>query len=281
MEEKMKKSRIYWSLIALLFIAGTIAFAQQAAADRATVPFSDPSKPGLLEASAYNGGITVKGYSGNEVIVEAKARGTQLKEKEKEPAKAKGMQRITVNRTGLVVEEKNNVMEVRVTAYDNTVDLTIQVPFKTSLKLGSYENGDIVVENVNGEIEAASHEGSVTLKKISGSAVVHAYDGSILVDFEQTDPEKPMSFASYDGDIDVTFPAALKANVKMRTQEGEIFSDFQVDLKTTPQQQVQDERKKGGKYRISFGEFIYGTINGGGPEFQFETYDGNIYIRKK
>ncbi len=277
----MKRSHIYWSLITLLMIAGTLAFAQQATADRVTVPFSDPSKPGLVEAYAQNGAITVRGYSGNEVIVEAKVRGTQIKEKEDVPQKAKGMHRISANSTGLVVEEKNNVMEVNVTAYDNTVDLTIQVPFKTSLKLGSFENGDIVVENVTGEIEAASHEGSVTLKKISGSAVVHAYDGSILVDFDQMDPGKPMSFASYDGDVDVTFPAALKANVKMRTQEGEIYSDFQVDLKAAPQQRVQDERKKGGKYRISFGEYIFGTINGGGPEFQFETYDGNIYIRKK
>ncbi len=276
----MKKSHIYGSLIMLLLIAGAIAFAQQATADRATVPFSDPSKPGIVEAYTHNGAITVKGYSGNEVIVEAKMRGTQIREKDETPEKARGMQRISANRTGLVVEEKNNVMEVQVTAYDNTIDITIQVPFKTSLKLASYENGDIVVENVTGEIEVTSHEGGVTLKKISGSAVVHAYDGNILVNFDQMDPGKPMSFASYDGDIDVTFPATLKANVKLRTQEGEIYSDFEVDLKAAPQQQVQDERKKGGKYRISFGEFIYGAINGGGPEFQFETYDGNIYIRR-
>ncbi len=281
MEEKMKKSHIYGSIIGLLLIAGAIAFAQQATADRATVPFSDPSKPGLVEAYTHNGALTVKGYSGKEVIVEAKVRESRIEEKEEVPAKARGMQRISASRTGLVIEEENNEMEVHVTAYDNTVDLIIQVPFKTSLKLASHENGDIVVENVTGEIEATSHEGGVTLKKISGSAVVHAFDGSIMVDFDQMDPGKPMSFASYDGDIDVTFPAAFKANVKMRTQEGEIYSDFEVDLKTAPQQQVQDERKKGGKYRISFGEFIYGAVNGGGPEFQFETYDGNIFIRKK
>lgn len=277
----MKKSPIYASLIGLLLIAGAAAFAQQAAADRATVPFSDPSKTGLVEAYTHDGAITVKGYTGNEVIVEAKARGTRISEKEEVPEKARGMQRISVNRTGLVVEEKNNEMKVYVASHERSVDLIIQVPFKTSLKLSSHENGDIVVENVTGEIEATSHEGNVTLKKISGSAVVHAYDGNILVDFDQMDPGKPMSFASYDGDIDVTFPAALKANAKMRTQEGEIYSDFEVDLRAAPQQQVQDERKKGGKYRISFGEFIYGAINGGGPEFQFETFDGNIYIRKK
>jgi hypothetical protein len=65
----------------------------------------------------------------------------------------------------------------------------------------------------------------------------------------------------------------------MKTQEGEIYSDFQIDIKAD-QQKVKDERKEGGKYRISFGEFIYGNINGGGSEFQFVSYDGDIYIRK-
>jgi hypothetical protein len=278
-EDKMKRYHISLSLIALLVIAGVIVYAQQASADRATVPFSDPSKPGLVEASVHDGSITVKGYNGKEVIIEAKLRGEKIQEREEVSEKAKGMQRIAALRTGLVVEEENNVMEVNVSAYDSTVDLTIQVPFKTSLKLSSYDNGDIIVENVTGEIEVSNHEGNVTLKKISGSAVANSHDGEITVAFGQIDPGKPMSFTSFDGDIDVTFPASLKANVKMKTQEGEIYSDFPIDIKAD-QQKVQDDRKKGGKYRISFGEFIFGTINGGGPEFQFISYDGDIYIRR-
>jgi hypothetical protein len=278
-EDKMKRYHISLSLITLLVIAGAIVYAQQATADRATVPFSDPSKPGLVEASVHDGAITVKGYNGKEVIIEAKLRGEKIQEREEVSEKAKGMQRIAAFRTGLIVEEENNVMEVYVSAHDNTVDLTLQVPFRTSLRLSSHDNGDIMVENVTGEIEVSNHDGNVTLKKISGSAVANSYDGEIIVAFDQIDPGKPMSFSSYDGDIDVTFPATLKANVKMRSQEGEVYSDFSIDIKAN-QQKLQDERKKGGKYRISFGEFIYGTINGGGPEFQFVTYEGDIYIRR-
>ncbi len=276
----MKRSVIYFSLITLLVLAGTIVYAQQATADRATVPFTDPSKPGLVEAYVQDGAITIKGYNGKEVIIEAKMRGEIIKEREEESEKAKGMQRISAVGTGLIIEEENNVIEVYVSTHDHTVDLFIQVPFKTSLKLASHENGDIMVENVTGEIEVSNHEGNVTLKKISGSAVANSFDGDILATFDQIDPGKPMSFTSFDGDIDVTFPATLKANIKMRTQEGEIYSDFQIDLKASQQQKIQDERKEGGKYRISFGEFINGAINGGGPEFQFIAHEGDIYIRK-
>ena len=35
-----------------------------------------------------------------------------------------------------------------------------------------------------------------------------------------------------------------------------------------------------GKYRISFDRFLTGSINGGGPEITFNTFNGDIYIRK-
>jgi hypothetical protein len=119
------------------------------------------------------------------------------------------------------------------------------------------------------------------LKNISGSAVAHAYDGELVVTFNQIDPGKPMSFSSYDGDIDVTFPSTVKATVMIKADEGDIYSDFEINLQAAPKKQVKDERKTGGRYRISFGEYVTGTINGGGPEIQFVSYDGDIYIRKK
>jgi len=36
-----------------------------------------------------------------------------------------------------------------------------------------------------------------------------------------------------------------------------------------------------GKYRVQFDKATYGLINGGGPEIQLTTFNGNIYIRKR
>lgn len=282
----MKKIHIYLSIVAILLFAVTMIHAQQGMDDRVNVSFSDPSKPGIVTVYVEVGSITVKGYNGKDVIIETTIEGNKSTEQEQErekeiPEKAKGMKRITANRTGLVVEEKNNEMRIYVTAHDNEVDLSIQVPFRTSLKLNSNEGGDMLVENVTGEIEASNNDGDLTLKNISGSAVAHAYDGELVVTFNQIDPGKPMSFSAYDGDIDVTFPSTVKATVMIKTDEGEVYSDFEIDLKAASKQRVKDERKAGGRYRISFGEFITGTINGGGPEIQFVSYEGNVYIRKK
>ncbi|MFB0565729.1 MAG: DUF4097 domain-containing protein [Candidatus Aminicenantaceae bacterium] len=276
----MNKFKIFACVILLLF-AVTVLYAQDKKVDRAAVPFSDPSKPGMIEASVHNGAITVKGYNGKEVIVEARVRG-QLLSKEKEVSEqVKGMKRIIgIPITGLTIEEKENVMEVSTASMKNTVDLTIQVPFNTSLELSSHNNGDITVENITGEIEVNHHNGKLTLTNISGAVVAHTFNGAILVTFNKIDPEKPMSFSNWNGDIDVTFPQDLKANVKIHSELGDIYSDYEISLTQSPQKQEKDKRKEGGKYRIAFDKSIYGTINGGGQEIQFKTFHGNILIRK-
>jgi len=44
---------------------------------------------------------------------------------------------------------------------------------------------------------------------------------------------------------------------------------------------VEDSRNKNGKYRIVVDRAVTGTINGGGPEYTFQTMNGNILIHKK
>ncbi|MCJ7564847.1 MAG: hypothetical protein MUP52_09705 [Candidatus Aminicenantes bacterium] len=62
---------------------------------------------------------------------------------------------------------------------------------------------------------------------------------------------------------------------------GEIYSDFDVSLKSVPVKAEESAKKEGGKYRVSLDRSVYGTINGGGPEFRFQTNSGDIYIRMK
>lgn len=182
--------------------------------------------------------------------------------------------------TGLEVEEENNTVSIGAHSMKNAVDLTIQVPFSTSLKLDTNLQGDIVVEKVGGEIEVKNMNGSNTLTDVSGIVIAETMNGDVTVSLNKVTPDKPMSFSSMNGDIDVTFPADLKANVKMKTERGDIFSDFDVVLKPGLQK-VEEGQKEKGKFHISFDKSIFGSINGGGPDVQFNTFNGNIYIRKK
>jgi DUF4097 and DUF4098 domain-containing protein YvlB len=97
----------------------------------------------------------------------------------------------------------------------------------------------------------------------------------------RVDPSKPMSFSTMNGNIDVTLPENVKANVRMKTDNGEIYSDFDVKLDSgTRMVQNEPGDSHDGKYHVRFDHGLRGTINGGGPEFQFTSFNGQIYIRK-
>jgi DUF4097 and DUF4098 domain-containing protein YvlB len=246
--------------------------------NKVTVPLTDPSRPVTLRAHLVSGSITVKGGDVKEVVVEAKARGN---EESHSGGRAEGMKRIPMTSTGLNIEAENNNVRVSTDSYQRTIDLVITVPTRTSLSLHTVNDGNILVSGVDGELNIDNVNGEVDLKNIGGSVVAHALNGHVLVTFNRIDPQKPMAFSSLNGDIDVTFPADLKANVSLRTDNGDVYSDFDVKVQpTAPQQTVEDDRGKGGKYRVKIDKNVRGTINGGGQEIQFKNFNGNIYIRK-
>jgi len=247
----------------------------QSGGDRIPVTLSDPSRPARVKVGMVNGGITVKAYEGKEVVVEARVRNRDNSRNEGGP------KRLAISTTGLSVEEENNEVNINTESYMHAIDVTVSVPVHTSLKLRAVNDGDIVVTGVDGELDVDDINGAVTLNNVSGSVVAHALNGHVYATLTRVEPQKAMAFSSLNGDIDVTFPADLKANVSIRSDRGDVFSDFDVQLKAAASQPVvEDSREKGGKYRVKIDKTVHGTINGGGPEIQFTNFQGQIYIRK-
>ncbi len=274
----MKKTFLF-SWLALVGLAGSI-FSQEPPADRLTVAFSDPSRPGTLKASLMNGGMTIKAYEGKEVLIEARIRPERESRQERSDKKKMGMRRLEIASTGLTVEEEDNVMRVGAETMNRTIDLMIQVPKKIALKLSCLNDGDIKVDGVTGEIEVNNQNGAIALTNVSGSVVAYAHNDDITVSFVKIEPDKAMSFVSWNGDVDVTFPPEMRAKTKMKTTQGDVYSDFEIKLEASANRVEEDGRKDGGKYKLKVEKAIYGLINGGGPEMQFSTYNGDIYIRK-
>jgi DUF4097 and DUF4098 domain-containing protein YvlB len=243
--------------------------------DRLTIHLSDPSRPGSVKASQVRGGITVKGYDGKDILIEARAR-------DEAPVHTEpGMHRLSVGTTGLTAEEDNNEVNITTDSVMHLVDLTITVPMHTSLSLHAVTDGNISVTGVDGDIEVSMVNGTVTLTNISGSTVTHSVNGKILATFAHVNPGKAMAFSSINGQIDVTFPADLKANLSLHSERGDVFSDFDVQLQRSQSPPiVEDSGTTNGKYRVKTDGSVHGTINGGGADIQMNNLNGNIYIRK-
>ncbi len=283
-------SKLLFSLTLTLALSACLipwgASGQTPDRDKLTVPLTDPSRPAHLKVGLINGSITVNAYSGKDVIVEAAVRSADDQDQEEssdeESAKRRGLRRITNTSTGLSVEEDNNDVEVGVSMIggSRTVDLTIQVPVSASMRLSTINDGDIHVTGVKGDIEVSNTNGGITLSQISGSAVCDALNGEIRVSFTGVDPKKSMSFSSLNGDIDLTFPPDIKATLKMQTEQGEIYSDFDMKMETSHSKMEENKREREGKYRVTLERMMTGSINGGGQEVLVKNFNGSIYIRK-
>jgi hypothetical protein len=265
------------SRVVLLTMAGAAWLAAQ---DKVTVPLSNPSQPATVKVHLIAGTITVTGGApAGQVVAESGARTGRERTPRDVPD---GMHRIDVNRSGLTVEEDHNVVSIGAGGFAMGANVTVQVPNNTSLELRSVNGGKIEVTGVNGNLDVENVNGSVVLKDVSGAVIASSQNGSVTVSLDRVTPNKPMSFTSLNGKIEVTLPADTKARLRLKTDNGSVYSDFDVKMEPDASKPVvEDSRNQGGKYRIRMDHNVYGSINGGGPEYRFETMNGNILIHKK
>jgi hypothetical protein len=259
------------TITVLLFIAFT-AFSQ---AQKLNVPLSKPGASFTLKAGLIYGSINVIGYTGKEVLIEAEQRKTEHYTDSKEKG---GMKRINGS-SGfeLEVEEKDNVVTVRAPGWMKAITLTIKVPAGISrLEVSTINNGYISIANVNGDIEVKNVNGEITFKNVSGSIIATTINGDIKGDLKSHKAGSPLAFTTLNGNVDVTFPANFKADMKMKSDRGEIYTDFELDATTQQVKKSTDE----GSYKIKLENWVRGKINGGGAEVLMKNMNGNIYVRK-
>ena len=263
----------------LVLLLGSVrpGFGQEAAKEQLTVALSVPGKPGSLEVELVNGSIRVTGYSGKDVVIDATARGS--KHPSTSPGSAAGLRRISAgNALNLTAEEKNNRVEVTTESWKGPVDLTIRVPRNFSLKVSTVNDGDITIDNVAGELEVTNVNGDITLNQVAGSAVANTVNGDLRATFTGITAGAPMAFSTLNGKVDVTLPANASAALKMKSDRGEVYSDFDVAL--TKSQPKVTRTSQNGLNRLRTDDWTYGKINSGGAELMLKTFNGDIFLRK-
>ena len=235
------------------------------------VPISNPGEPGYLHLSNHNGTITIKGYNGNSVKVKI----TSSKDKKDKGKNKYGLKRIDKQASNVSITEDQNEVSIN-TGNNSRMDFEIEVPMNFSLNLSTHHNGDVEVRNVNGVHEVDSHHGGIALYDVSGTVVADTHHGSIKVTFDQVEKGLPMAFSTYHGNVDITFPSSVRSDLKMKSDKGDIFTDFDFE----PVKPEIEHSNKGSKKEIKLSGWTHGRLGGGGEEMLFKTYHGDIIIRK-
>ncbi len=258
-----------------LFLFCMITAQAQTNADQLKLPLSTPGKAYSLHVDMVNGSIKASGYDGSEILIDVKVKGR----KEISEDAPGGMKRITPkNSFDITAKEDNNVVTVENNDVNKAIDLYLKIPKNVKLKLSTVNNGTIEVENVQGELEINNVNGGIKCTNITGSVVASTVNGNVVTTFNSIDDKAPMAFSTLNGNVDVSFPASAKSNFRLKSERGEIFTDFDIDIDKT--QPKTESKREAGMYQLKLDDWIMGKINGGGPEVMMKNMNGNIYVRK-
>lgn len=225
----MKLLHLHSSLLVTAGLALVLATAARAAdtAANGTIAFSDPSKPGILKIQVARGELNITGSDTPGITV-------QTDVPESKPAPRKDGLRVLSVSSGYSLTEKDNVVTLTGAGDDSHGGgYTITVPRNTNVIVQSSWGGDIACSGLAGDVEINSMNGLVRLENHAGGAIVSTMSGEIRVSVMALQDGKPLSFTSMNGDVLVRAPADAKANVRLRTHNGSILTDFAEDVLVT------------------------------------------------
>jgi len=201
--------------------------------------------------------------------------------KKAKKAKTEGMKQIPLESSGLTIEENDNRVRISLESWRRGYDVEVRVPAASSLNLGGASLDEVRVENISGEVEIESAMGDLKLINVTGPVTASTTGGSIEAVLGRLAADKPMSFVTFHGDIDLTLPADAKAGFRIKSNTGQLYTDFDIALKSLPAEPEKSTGREGAKFRVSLDRSVFGTINGGGAEIKIQNFNGDIYLRKK
>jgi hypothetical protein len=230
------------------------------------------SKDKKLTIEMADSDIKIEGYNGDELIIQASSG------YEAPPERAKGLKPLYYNAVdnsgiGLSVTPDAGGLKIE-KATRKSIKYTIRVPRQVSVlyQQTNWQGGaGISVSNVDGDLEIRTNNANINLNNVTGPVVANSTSGDVKATFSNVNQGKPTAISSISGTVDVSLPATVKSNLKLRSINGEMYTDFDLGLKSS----------KDGIPKVSGGSNIEGTINGGGVEVQINTISSDIYIRKQ
>ena len=159
--------------------------------------------------------------------------------------------------------------------YSIEYDIEVKVPRGATIDISTVNDGDVTVEDVNGEFTLRNVNGDVRLVRAGGSGSINTVNGDVEAIFARA-PSEATSFHTVNGELDVTFPANLSAELAFHTMQGDVFTDFDVESLSTPP----EVRRDRGRYVMKTNRNSAFRVGTGGERYSFNTLNGDIFVRK-
>lgn len=159
--------------------------------------------------------------------------------------------------------------------YDYKFNFTIKVPKGIHVNVSTVNEGDVTIENVTSSLVANNVNGSVRLKNIAGATSAYTINGDVELEYSRN-PDKECSYYTLNGNIHANFKKSLAANLSFKSFNGNFYTNVD-KLESLPVSLQKKEKGEGVSYRVSGNQFKMGS---GGVVLNFETFNGNVYVKE-
>ena len=202
-----------------------------------------------------NGGVSVKGWDQNQILVRARVQTGAPTAPEAE-ALAREI-RIETSGSKIFASGPESRRD-----YHWDVSYEVMVPRRSDVSVETH-NGGIVIADVNGRIDFSATNGGVVLKKVAGNVKGSTTNGGLVIELagDRWDGET-LDVSTTNGGVVMSIPENYSANLQTGTVNGNISVDFPVT--------VQGEIKK--QLAVNLGA--------GGAMVRATTTNGGVRIRR-
>ncbi len=242
------------------------------------IPFENPAGVKKLKVDLFQSSIKIKGSDRQDILVKYEIMQHQEDRDAGNSGKAAGLKKISGSNVNLEMTCQNNVASIHAKNWNRYIAVEIEVPRNIELDIHKNMGDTILIEKISGNINIENNIGEIIVKNVSGIVNASNTAGNIYVHFDKIPAAKAMIFNSTTGEVDLTLPSNYKADLKMKTEMGEIYSDLDLVIKKSPLNS--DRENKDGQFKYSNNDWTYASLNQGGPVITIKSKIGNIYLRK-
>lgn len=284
--------------VIILFFSGTM-FAQKNSHTeviKKELQFKQKSADNILNVHNVNGSITVEGYNGNTILVEVEktisGRTTSKLEQGKEEVELgiheEGNEILLYTQTPCTevkYKKRKNDRWFWQTWKNNCnwgngvhfhFNYKIKVPYNSNIVVSTVNDGDIKVTDVRGIVDANNVNGSITLQKIEGKTHAHTINGDLDVVYTKN-PTQDSRYYSLNGDINAFYQKGLSAQLAFESFNGEFFTNLG-NIEMLPE--IVEKKKKGKGIKYKIGGKSKMQVGSGNVLLDFETFNGNVYVKE-
>lgn len=237
------------------------------------VPLSRPGEPVTLEISAPSARIEVIGEDREDAEFELKATGGS-----RQIVTPSGTQSIPDVGYSLEVDERDNHIEVDMDWRASHLNIVARVPRQADLDLSTVQDGEIIVDGIRGDMRLQNTQGPITAKNVVGNVIAESVNDTVDISISELSDQNVASLSSIAGDLKLGLSQNAGVQLHIDSAHGEIFSDFDVDVR--PTRPVVERRDDRGGVEVRVESVIVANINGGGPIIKLKTLNGDIHVRK-